>query len=223
MSARSSILSPGIQEYIDAAMSDEPAVLAKLRAETALLPNAQMQIGCEQGRFMQMLARLLDAKRYLEVGVFTGYSSLAVALALPENGAVVACDVSREYTNVARRYWREAGVASKIELLLGPAAQTLERLVTAGQAGTFDLAFIDADKSNVDAYYELSLRLLRRGGIILIDNVLWNGAVADETIVDEDTRALRAISAKAARDSRVDATLLTVGDGLLMACKRNAS
>ena len=195
-------------------------MFARLRAETAQLPNAGMQIGFDQSKFMQLLARTLGASRYLEIGVFTGYSSLAVATALPEDGMVIACDVSEDYTSVARRYWSEAGVASKIDLRIAPARETLERLVSAGQAGTFDLAFIDADKSNVDVYYEYTLRLLRAGGLVLVDNVLWNGAVADEAITDDDTCALRALNAKVARDERVDAALLPVGDGLLMARKR---
>lgn len=217
---RSDILAPGVQEYIDATLTPEPAVLANLRAETAKMPNAQMQIGFDQGRFMQIVAQLLGAKKYLEIGVFTGYSSLAVAMALPDDGTVVACDVSEEYTAVARRYWNEAGVAAKVDLRIAPALETLEALVRAGQAGTFDLAFIDADKSSVDAYYEYALRLLRPGGVILVDNVLWSGAVADESVTDDDTRALRAINAKAAADSRVDVTLLSAGDGILMARKK---
>lgn len=217
---RSDILAPGIQDYIDATLVPEPPVLAKLRAETAKMPNAQMQIGFDQGRFMQIVARLLGAKKYLEIGVFTGYSSLAVALALPDDGVVVACDVSEEYTAVARRYWKEAGVAAKVDLRIAPALETLETLVSAGQAGTFDLAFIDADKASADAYYEYALRLLRPGGVVLVDNVLWSGAVADEAVTDDDTRALRAINVKAAADARVDATILSAGDGILMARKK---
>ncbi|MEO9171426.1 MAG: class I SAM-dependent methyltransferase [Candidatus Baltobacteraceae bacterium] len=220
MSARSTILAPGIQAYIESTMVSEAPVLAKLRAETAALPNAQMQIGADQGQFMQMLVRLLQAKRYLEIGVFTGYSSLAVALALPPSGLVLACDINETYTSVARRYWKEGGVASKVDLRIGPAAATMEELVTAGQAGAFDLAFIDADKANVDVYYEYALRLLRKNGIMLVDNVLWSGAVLDLATEDEDTRALHAINMKAANDERVDASLLPIGDGLLMARKR---
>lgn len=220
MSARSTILAPGIQHYIEATMVREAPVLAKLRAETAQLSNAQMQIGPDQGLVMQMFVRLLNAKKYLEIGVFTGYSSLAVALALPADGGVLACDVSETYTTIARKYWKEAGVDHKVDLRLGPAAHTLEALVNAGQAGAFDLAFIDADKAAVDTYYEYALRLLRRGGILLVDNVLWGGAVLDETIVDDDTAALRAINAKAAADDRVDAVLLPLGDGLLAVQKR---
>lgn len=217
---RSDILAPGIQDYIDSTLVPEPPVLAKLRAETAKMPNAQMQIGFDQGRFMQIVARLLGAKKYLEIGVFTGYSSLAVAMALPDDGVVVACDVSEEYTAVARRYWKEAGVAAKVDLRIAPALETLETLVSAGQAGTFDLAFIDADKASADAYYEYALRLLRPGGVVLVDNVLWSGAVADEAVTDDDTRALRAINIKAAADARVDATILSAGDGILMARKK---
>ncbi len=220
MTARATFLDPAIADYIASIAVREAPVLAKLRAETARLPTAQMQIGADQGQFMQLLARMLGAKKYLEIGVFTGYSSLAMALALPDDGMVLACDVSDEYTAIARRYWKEAEVEKKIDLRLAPAVETLERLLDAGQASTFDLAFIDADKANVDTYYESALRLLHAGGLILVDNVLWNGAVADARINDDDTRALRALNIKATSDDRVDMSLLTVGDGLLVARKR---
>lgn len=219
MTARSAFLDPAIQQYVLETTVEEAPVLARLRAETAAMPNAQMQIGADQGRFMQWLAQLTGAKRYVEIGVFTGYSSLAIALALPADGRILACDVSETYTSIARRYWREAGVEGKIDLRLAPALETLDATLET-QAQTFDLAFIDADKANVDAYYERCLQLLRPGGVIMVDNVLWDGAVADPRVDDEDTRALRAIGAKAAKDARVDAVMLTVGDGLLLARKK---
>lgn len=219
MTARSAFLDKRVQEYIVEATVDEHPVLARLRAETATMPNAGMQIGADQGRFMQFLAQTIGARRYVEVGVFTGYSSLALALALPAGGKILACDISESYTAVARRYWREAGVEEKIDLRLGPALQTLDEALRS-QAESYDLAFIDADKESVDAYYERCLGLLRTGGIIMVDNVLWDGRVADPSENDADTAALRAINLKASRDSRVDAVLLSVGDGLLLARKR---
>ena len=168
---------------------------------------------------MQLLAHAIGARRYLEIGVFTGYSSLAMALALPADGYVLACDVSEEYTGMARRYWQAAGVAKKIDLRIAPALETLARVRAEG-AAPFDLAFIDADKANVDAYYENALALVRPGGLILVDNVLWDGAVLDQTTEDPDTRALRSLNAKAGRDERVDAALVPICDGLLIARKR---
>ena len=219
MTARSAFLDARIQRYILETAVVEHPLLARLREETAAMPNAQMQIGADQGRFMQFLAQLTGAQRYVEVGVFTGYSSLAMALALGSTGHVLACDVSEAYTSVARRYWREAGVESRIDLQLGPALETLDR-VARTDASTYDLAFIDADKVNVDGYYERCLRLLRSGGVLMIDNVLWDGAVADASVSDAETEALRAVSRKAAHDARVDAVLLPIGDGLLLARKQ---
>jgi len=167
---------------------------------------------------MQLMARMTSAKRYVEIGVYTGYSSLVVALALPADGHILACDVSEEYTNVARRYWKKAGVVGKIDLQLGPALETLDRALLK-EAGTYDLAFIDADKVNADGYYERCLKLLRPGGLIMVDNTLWNGAVADPKDNEESTVALRAITKKAMSDSRVDACLTAIGDGLLLARK----
>ncbi|HET9029846.1 MAG TPA: class I SAM-dependent methyltransferase [Candidatus Aquilonibacter sp.] len=217
MTARSAFLDERIQRYIVETTVDEHPVLAELRALTQTMPGAGMQIGADQGRFMQFLARTIGARAYLEVGVFTGYSSLAVALALPADGAILACDVSEEYTAIARRFWRQAGVEAKIELRLAPALQTLDAAIAQGR--TFDLAFIDADKVNVDAYYERCLQLLRPGGVLMIDNVLWDGRVADDER-DEDTAALHGINVKASHDPRVDASLLPLGDGLLLARKR---
>jgi predicted O-methyltransferase YrrM len=209
-----------LAQYIRSVTLREPEILKRLREETSKLPNAMMQIGPEQGQFMGMLIRLLGAKLTLEVGVFTGYSSTAVALALPEDGRVVACDVSEEYTSVARRYWREAGVEHKIGLRLAPAVETLDGLLAEGKSGAFDFAFIDADKENYDRYYERALKLLRPGGLIAVDNVLWHGKVLDQSVQDSDTRAIRALNEKLHRDERVLVSLLPIGDGLTLACKR---
>jgi len=220
MTGKSAFIDPSIQEYVAAEHTvREHPVLRDLRAETSHRPNAMMEIGPDQGAFMQLLARSIGARRYLEIGVFTGYSALAVALALPSDGRIVACDVSEEYTEVARRFWELAGVAGKIELRLAPALETLEWLI-AESAEPFDMAFIDADKENVDRYFEDCLKLVRPGGLVLVDNVLWNGAVVNEEITDADTRALRGLNAKLARDERVDVALLTVCDGILVARKR---
>ena len=198
----------------------EPDVLARLRAATASLPQAGMQIGPEQGQLMALLAKLVGAKRCIEVGVFTGYSSLAVALALPEDGRILACDVSEQWTAIARRFWREAGVEHKIELKLQPAVRTLEELLAAGEAGRYDFAFVDADKPAYDSYYELLLKLLRPGGLMALDNTLWSGAVLDPNEREPNTVALRALNDKLHRDERIDVSLLPVGDGLTLARKR---
>jgi predicted O-methyltransferase YrrM len=198
----------------------EPEVLQRLRAETAQLPTGGMQISPEQGQLMRLLIELTGARRALEVGVFTGYSSTSVALALPPDGTLVACDVSEEWTTVARRYWHEAGIAAKIQLHLQPALATLDALVAAGQSGSFDFAFIDADKTAYDAYYERCLTLLRPGGLLAVDNTLWSGAVADPADQRESTRALRALNQKIAGDTRVSASLVPIGDGLYLARKR---
>jgi predicted O-methyltransferase YrrM len=220
MSNRTLSVTDDISRYLLEHSVREPAVLARLRAATAALPDANMQIAPEQGQFMALLARLVNARRCIEVGVFTGYSSLAVALALPEDGRIVACDVSEEWTKLAREYWREAGVEKKIELRLQPAAHTLEELLARGQAGQFDFAFIDADKTEYDLYYELLLKLMRRGGLIVIDNTLWSGKVADAQAKDADTVALRALNDKLLEDERIDYCLLPVADGVTLARKR---
>jgi predicted O-methyltransferase YrrM len=209
-----------IHRYLVEHSVREPDVLARLRAATASLPQAQMQIGPEQGQLMALLARLVGAKRCIEIGVFTGYSSLSVALALPPDGRILACDVSEEWTSIARRFWREAGVEHKIELKLQPAVRTLEQLLAAGEAGRYDFAFIDADKPSYDTYYELLLQLLRPGGLIALDNTLWSGHVADPNDRDPNTAALRVLNDKLHRDERVDLSLLPVGDGLTLARKR---
>lgn len=213
-------LSDELYDYLVASCLRDDDILARLRAETEALPEAMMQIAPEQGQFMALLARMIGARSALEVGVFTGYSTLAVARALGEDGTLVACDVSEEWTAVARRYWAEAGVAGRIDLRLAPATETLDSLIGEGRAGTFDFAFIDADKANYDAYYERCLVLVRSGGIITIDNVLWDGAVIDEDDVSEDTLAIRALNTKVGRDERVDAVMLPVGDGLTLALRR---
>ena len=209
-----------IHRYLIANSVREPEVLARLRAATASLPLAQMQIGPEQGQLMALLARLMGAKRCIEIGVFTGYSSLAVALALPPDGRILACDVSEEWTAIARRFWREAGVEHKIELKLQPAVRTLEQLLAAGEAGSYDFAFVDADKPAYETYYEQLLKLLRPGGLIALDNTLWSGAVANPDASEPNAVALRALNAKLHRDERVDLSLLPVGDGLTLARKR---
>ncbi|MEO6836407.1 MAG: class I SAM-dependent methyltransferase [Candidatus Tumulicola sp.] len=219
MTAKSAFIDHAIQEYIIAQMVREHPVLRDLRVETSERSNAGMEIGPEQGGFMQLLARAIGARRYLEIGVFTGYSALAMALALPEDGRIVACDVNEEYTAVARRYWARAGVSSKIDLRIAPALETLAQLI-AGGAEPFDMAFIDADKENVDGYYEDALRLVRTGGLVLVDNVLWGGAVLDASIDDAGTAALRALNAKVGRDERVDVSLVAMCDGILVARKR---
>jgi predicted O-methyltransferase YrrM len=215
-----SLLPDDIERYVGEAITRETPLQKRLRAETATLPMAMMQIGPDQGALLALLVRLIGAKRTIEVGTFTGYSALSVAQALPEGGKVIACDVSEEWTAIARRYWREAGLADRIELRLGPAAQTLKALLEAGGTGSFDFAFIDADKSGYDAYYELCLPLIRTNGLIAIDNVLWSGAVVDPKRNDVDTAALRALNLKIRDDARVDSALLTVGDGLTLARKR---
>jgi predicted O-methyltransferase YrrM len=198
----------------------ETEVMARLRAETAEMPHAVMQITPEQGQFMALLIEILGARRALEVGTFTGYSALAVARALPPDGRLVACDVSEEYAAVARRYWADAGIADRIDLRLGPALETLKGLLEDGAADSFDFCFIDADKSNYDGYYELALKLVRPGGLVAIDNVLWSGAVADPDDHSDDTRAIRALNDKVYRDDRVSVSMLPIGDGLTLARRR---
>jgi caffeoyl-CoA O-methyltransferase len=220
MSNRTLELTDRLYDYLLDVSLREPPLLAELRAETAKLPMAGMQISPEQGQFMAFLVETIGARRTVEIGTFTGYSALCVALALPADGRVIACDVSEEYTAVARQYWSRAGVAAKIDLRLAPALDTLDALLRDGGAGTIDFAFIDADKKEYDAYYEAALKLLRRGGLMAVDNVLWSGAVADPARQDEDTLAIRALNRKLKGDTRVSLTLLPVGDGLTLARKR---
>jgi len=209
-----------LYNYLQSVSLREPEILAQLRQETAQLPMSIMQIAPEQGQFMALLVQLLGAKKTLEVGVFTGYSSLAVALALPPDGKVVACDVSEEYTAIARRHWQQAGVADKIELHIASALETLEQLLAEGQANTFDFAFIDADKRNYTNYYEQALKLVRPGGLIAVDNVLWSGKVADSQVQDNSTKAIRAFNQKLHQDQRVSLSMVTIADGLTLALKR---
>jgi caffeoyl-CoA O-methyltransferase len=220
MSSKSYLLDNRIHDYILASSLREPELLRRLREETAALPNAIMQIPPEQGQLFALLVGLLDASKTLDIGVFTGYSSLAVALALPTSGRVVACDKSAEYTAIARRYWDEAGVPEKIDLRLGPAEETLVELVRVGEERTFDFAFIDADKTGYARYYELCLRLVRRGGLIALDNMLQNGRVLDPADRDEATEAIRAMNRVIAKDERVLPMMLPVADGLTLALVR---
>lgn len=198
----------------------EPEVMRRLRAETRAIPEGGMQISPEQGQLMGLLVRLIGACRALEIGTFTGYSALAVASALPADGRLVCCDLSAEWTHIARRYWREAGVEDRIELVLAPAAETLARLRGEGEDGRFDFAFIDADKERYDLYYEHCLKLVRPGGLIAIDNALWHGYVADPAHRDADTTAIRALNRKIRDDGRVDMALAPIGDGLLLVRRR---
>jgi len=207
-----------MQYVLDHSAREHPAQAA-LREATRSHPHAGMQIGADQGQLMAMLIKLLGAKRTIEVGVFTGYSALTVALALPADGRVLACDVSDEYTRIGKPFWQQAGVAHKIELVLGPALATLDARLAKGEAASYDFAFVDADKSNYDGYYERCLQLVRTGGLIAFDNTLWGGAVA-KPATDGDTRALQALNDKLQRDERIDCALLTVGDGLTLARKR---
>ena len=213
-------LSEALYDYILSVSLREPDVLRRLREETARMPLAIMQIAPEQGQFMALIVELMGAKRTLEVGVFTGYSSLAVALALPDDGHITACDVSEEWTAIARRYWADAGVAHKIDLRLAPAIETLDALLADGQAGSYDFAFIDAEKTEYADYYERVLQLLRQGGLVAVDNVLWNGAVADPANDGDDTNAIRAFNEKLLGDDRISLSLLPLADGLTLARKR---
>jgi predicted O-methyltransferase YrrM len=208
-----------LMAYVQRVGAREHPALRRCREETAALPNANMQIAPEQGAFLALLARLVEARQTLEIGTFTGYSALSVALALPEGGRVVALDLSRDYTDRARGYWKLAGMERRIELRLGPALESLDRMIAGGE-GPFDMAFIDADKSNYDGYYERALQLLRPGGVIALDNMLWSGAVADPSITDPDTTALRALNARIQTDERVDMALATIADGVMLARKR---
>jgi predicted O-methyltransferase YrrM len=219
MSRGSIGLDDRLNEYIVKNHAPEHPVLAELRRLTGRMPNASMQIAPEQGHFLAFLVHLVGATNTLEVGTFTGYSALAVALALPPNGKVVACDVSEEWTSIGRKHWEKAGVAGKIDLRLGPAIETLKKLAAEGREGKFDFAFLDAEKTEYDDYYELTLPLLRKGGLVTLDNMLRGGSVADAKAQDRGTRAIRALNRKIAGDSRVEAVLLPVGDGLTVARK----
>ena len=221
MSRNTLSITESVYDYLLSVSLREADVLRELRDETASHLNANMQISPEQGQFMQMLVRLIGAKKVVEVGVFTGYSSLAVALALPETGRIVACDVSEEYTSIARRYWEKAEIADKVDLRLAPAVETLDHLLKHDQgAETFDMAFIDADKESYLLYYERILKLLRPGGLMLVDNVLWSGLPADPEHHDSNTDAIREFNAFLFQDERIDLSLLPLADGLTLARKR---
>jgi O-methyltransferase len=213
-------ISGALTDYVDSNWLRESPLKRRLRDETAKMPRAGMQISAHQGQQIGLLARAIGARRAVEVGTFTGYSSLCIAEALPPDGKLWCCDVSEEWTSVARRYWKEAGLADRIELTIAPALKTLDWLLAQGLTGQLDLAFIDANKNDYDAYYERCLKLVRRGGIILVDNVLWRGRVANLAEKDEDTKAIRALSAKLKTDERVDLALFAVGDGMSCALKR---
>ena len=219
MSNRTLGLSDSLSSYLQAVSVQESEVVVKLREETAKLPGAMMQIAPEQGQFMSLLVQLIGAKKTLDIGVFTGYSSLVVALALPEDGKIIACDIDEYCTAIASRYWQEAGVSQKIDLHLAPALETLDKLIAQGQSNSFDFAFIDADKRNYDNYYEKCLKLIHPGGLIAIDNVLWSGRVADPTVCDRRTIAIRELNQKLHQDPRVKISLVPIADGLTLALK----
>jgi caffeoyl-CoA O-methyltransferase len=215
MAGRAPFLPEKISRYIHQHSVREPEILRELRAATASLPNAGMQIGADQGQFMALLVQAIGARNCLEIGTFTGYSALAVALALPADGRIVCCDINEEWTAIGKPFWKKAGVAKKIDLRIGPALETLKKL-----KGPFDFVFIDADKGNYDNYYEACLPLVRRGGVIAVDNTLWSGWVADNARDDDDTVALRAFNDKLHRDKRVALSLLPLGDGVTLALKK---
>lgn len=220
MSPRTIAMTDEIHDYMLKVSLRESEVMRRLREETQKRSDANMQIAPEQGQFMALLAELIGARRCIEIGTFTGYSALAVADVLPEDGKIICCDVSEEYTAIARRYWKEAGVENKIELRLAPAQQTLDALLGEELADAFDFIFVDADKEGYDGYYERGLKLLREGGLIAFDNVLWSGKVADPGQDDADTRALRALNEKLGKDERISLSMVPIGDGLTLARKR---
>jgi predicted O-methyltransferase YrrM len=213
------VMSERIEDYV-AAHTPESEAARRLRAETAKLPQAGMQIGADQAAFLALLVRSTGAKRCIEIGTFTGYSALAIAAALPADGRLVCCDISEEWTAIARRHWSSAGVSGRIDLRIGPALDTLKNLLARGEAGRYDFAFIDADKAAYDAYYESCLKLLRPGGLVALDNMLWSGRVCDPDHHDADTDAIRALNTRIHGDNRVDAVLLTIGDGVMLARKK---
>ncbi|HKR20696.1 MAG TPA: class I SAM-dependent methyltransferase [Stellaceae bacterium] len=220
MTVRLLEITPKLYDYMLSVSSRETKLMARLREETAKMPGAGMQIPPMQGQFLAFLVSLIGARRGIEIGTFTGYSALWVASALPEDGKLICCDVNEKTTAIAKRYWQEAGVDRKIELRLAPALDTLKALLASGGAGTFDYVFIDADKENYDAYYERALELVHTGGLIVFDNMLWGGAVADGSKRDVDTLALKALNAKLRDDRRIELSLLYIGDGVTLARKR---
>jgi len=209
-----------LYEYLLLSSLREPEILRRLRQETAPYPHSMMQTAPEQGQFMALLLQILAAVNTIELGVYTGYSSLWTALALPPQGSIIACDINEEWTSMARRYWHEAGVAQKVDLRLAPAIETLDALLAEGKRGFFDFVFIDADKENYEAYYERSLELLHPGGLIAVDNVLWSGRVADPLVTDEATLAIRAFNLKLRDDDRIKLSLVPIADGLTLALKQ---
>lgn len=220
MSNRSIGIGEELHRYLlDVSLRETP-LLAELRSETASLAERNMQIAPEQGQFMAMIARMIGARRYLEVGTFTGYSALALALAMPEDAQVIACDISREWTDIARRYWQRAGVGERIRLELAPAVETLDRLIEEGETDRFDLAFIDADKTGYIDYFERCLKLIRSGGLIMVDNTLWGGKVIDPSARDIDTEAIRAFNRHVHDHPAVELSLVPIGDGLTLLRKR---
>ncbi len=220
MTAKQILVNAALQDYIEQVGVRETELQRQLRAETARLPEAGMQISVGQGAFLSMLVQLLAARRCLEIGVFTGYSSLSVALALPAQAQLICLDIHKNWTDIARRYWQEAGVADRIELRLAPALESLTALKNEYGAGSFDFVFLDADKENYENYYEAALALLRAGGVIAIDNTLWSGKVANADEADPETRAIRSLNAKLHADRRVDLVLLPLADGLTLVRKR---
>ena len=220
MSNKTLNLTDELYQYLLKVSLHESELMAALRKETATLSMSAMQVSPEQGQFMAMLVKLLSARRVIEVGTFTGYSTLAVAQALPADGEIIACDVSEEWTSMARRYWEQAGMTDRIDLRLAPALETLDGLLQEGRAGNFDMAFIDADKENYLNYYERCLKLLRPGGLIMVDNVFWDGSVIDASNQKTETVAIRKLNEHVYKDSRVDISLVPIGDGLMLARKR---
>ena len=220
MSTRSTVLTDTLYEYYIKVTVRESDAHRRLREVTAKMPESMMQIAPEQGQFMALLVKMIGVRRAFEAGTFTGYSALRIAEALPDDGVLIACDVNEQWTSIGQRHWQEAGVADKIDLRLGHALETLQSLLNEGAAGSFDLGFIDADKTSYSRYYELGLDLLRAGGVLLFDNVLWHGKVADPQHTDADTEAIRAINKRVFNDQRVDASMLPIGDGLTIARKR---
>ncbi len=216
MSNRTLALTDKLYQYLLMHMGNEPEVLKQLRNHTTHIELSQMQIAPEQGRFMAFLVKLMNVRKVIEVGVYTGYSSLSVAMAMPADGKIIACDVNEEWTNIARRFWEQAGVSHKIELRLAPAVETLANLIDQGESANYDMAFIDADKVNYRTYYEQCLKLIRCGGLILIDNTLWGGDVAEVSVKDEDTCAIREFNQFICQDKRVDMCMLPVADGLTL-------
>jgi predicted O-methyltransferase YrrM len=214
------LLPDAVEKYVSQTIARETPVQARLHEETAAMRNAGMQIGPDQAAFLALLVKAIGARRAIEIGTFTGYSALAVASALPADGKLICCDISAEWTAIGQRYWHEAGVADRIDLRLAPAAETLASLLAKDGEGSFDFAFIDADKTGYDGYYETCLKLLRPGGLIALDNMIWDGRVAYETVMDADTTALRQLNLKIRDDDRVDRVLLTVGDGVMLVRKR---